>query len=83
MSTIADVKIILDKTLQLGGRAAKFDGSTPLFGGIAEFDSMAVVTVVTALEEKFGIVIDDDEITVDVFETVGSLATFVDAKLCG
>jgi acyl carrier protein len=81
VSTIAEVNTVLDRTLQLGGRSAKFDGNTGLFGSIAEFDSMAVVAVVAALEEKFGITVEDDEITADVFETVGSLVRFVDDKI--
>jgi acyl carrier protein len=54
-----------------------------LFGALPEFDSMAVVTIVTALEEQFDIVIEDDDLTAEVFATVGSLADFVDHKLAG
>ena len=78
---IDDVKTLLRRTLNLGDRATQFDLNTPLFGSIPEFDSMAVVTVVTALEERFGIVVNDDEITADIFETVGSLSRFVEGKL--
>ena len=81
MSVIDDVKTVLDRSLQLGDKAKQFDAATGLFGSIPEFDSMAVVTVVTALEERFGIVIEDDEITAQVFDTVGSLTRFVEAKL--
>ena len=81
MTTIDDVKSVLDRTLQLGGKSKQFDAATGLFGNIPEFDSMAVVTVVAALEERFGIVIEDDEITADIFETVGSLSQFVEGKL--
>ena len=42
---------------------------------------MAVVTVVAALEDRFGIIVDDDDITAEVFESVGSLAQFVEDKL--
>jgi acyl carrier protein len=75
------VKAVLGQTLNLGPKATQFDEATLLFGGIPEFDSMAVVTVVAALEEQFGIVIDDEDITADVFETVGSLSRFVEGKL--
>ena len=80
---IDDVKKVLGQTLQLGDRVKRFDASTGLFGNIPEFDSMAVVTVVTALEERFDIAFDDDEITAQVFETVGSLSRFVEQKLAG
>lgn len=81
MAVIDDVKQVLGETLQLGSRSDDFTAETPLFGAIAEFDSMAVVTVVTALEERFGIFVEDDEIEVEVFATVGSLAAFVTQKL--
>ena len=48
---------------------------------IPEFDSMAVVTVLTMIEDEFGIVIGDDEVSADAFETLGTLASFVDRKI--
>jgi len=76
-----EVKLVLSHALRLGDRVRQFNSSTGLFGSIPEFDSMAVVTVITALEDRFGIVVEDDEITADIFETVGSLAVFVEGKL--
>lgn len=81
MPIIEDVKTVLIEVLQLKEETANFGPSTGLFGSIPEFDSMAVVAVVAALEERFGISIEDDEITGDVFETVGSLSTFIQLKL--
>ena len=81
MATIEDVKAILREALQLGDRADAFDDATPLLGSIPELDSMAVVTVITAIEETFDVVVEDDEITAATFETVGSLTDFVDEKL--
>jgi len=52
-----------------------------LLGGIPEFDSMAVVSVLTTIEEEYGIVIDDDEVSAEQFETFGALQDFVNAKL--
>lgn len=66
--------------LQLGERANKLTAASSLIGGIPEFDSMAVVAVLTAIEEHFGIVVDDDELSAQTFATVGSLAEFVSAK---
>ncbi len=83
MNTFEEIKTVLGRTLQLGDKAAKLEATTGLFGNIPEFDSMAVVTVVAALEEHFGVVIDDEDITADVFETVGSLSRFVERKLAG
>jgi acyl carrier protein len=81
LSVIDTVKVVLGQTLQIGEKVDRFDATTALFGSIAEFDSMAVVSVIAALEEKFGIVIEDDEINADIFETVGSLSQFIEKKL--
>ena len=72
---------ILDEILRLGDRADDLDAATPLLGAIPELDSMAVVSILTTIEERFGIVVDDDEMDGAVFATVGSLAQFVSAKL--
>jgi acyl carrier protein len=78
--TLAQVRTILRDTLQLGERAAALRPDSRLLGAIPEFDSMAVVTVLNALEEALGIVVDDD-VTADTFETVGTLCAFVERKL--
>ncbi len=83
MDTQTQALRILDEVLSLGGRAMKFDAATPLLGAIPELDSMAVVTLITTLEERFGIMVDDDEISGDTFATVGSLSAFVAGKLAG
>ena len=75
------IRSILRDTLNLGDRADRLTPDSPLLGGLPEFDSMAVVTVVTMVEDEFGITVDDDELSADVFATVGSLAAFVLAKL--
>ncbi|BBL75333.1 acyl carrier protein [Methylomagnum ishizawai] len=72
---------ILDHVLQLGDRGINFNNSTLLLCNVPEFDSMAVVSVLTAIEEEFGISVDDDEISASIFETVGSLVAFVESKL--
>lgn len=73
---------ILSQVLQLNYSIVdKMERDTQLIGSIPEFDSMAVVSIITALEEKFGFVVDDDEIDASLFETVGSLVDFVEQKL--
>lgn len=83
MDTTAEVLRILDDVLSLGGRAMAFNADTALLGAIPELDSMAVVSLITMLEERLGIVVDDDEISGDTFATVGSLCDFVTVKLHG
>ena len=77
----AQVLRLLDDVLSLDGRAQSFNRSTALLGAVPELDSMAVVSLMTAMEEQLGISIDDDEIDGDVFANVGSLVDFVAAKL--
>lgn len=81
MSELETVKQVLSDALQLGDRASAFTESTQLLGGLPELDSMAVVTIITALEENYGFIVEDDEIDADTFETLGSLCLFVEQKL--
>ena len=76
-----EILAILDEVLSLKGRAAGFNEKTPLLGAIPELDSMAVVALITTLEERFGFSVDDDEIEGSTFATVGSLTEFVEGKL--
>ena len=61
-------------------QVAAFDETTPLFGALPEFDSMAVAGLLTELEERLGILIEDDDVNADMLETYGSLLTFARAK---
>ena len=72
---------ILDRALGLQGKALAFTEQTRLLGVLPELDSMAVVGVLTAFEERFGFVIQDDEIDGAVFATLGSLLAFVQRKV--
>ena len=76
-----EVKTVVGRCLQLGHRVQAMNESTPLLGAIPELDSMAVVSVITALEERFDITVADDEIGAAAFETLGSLTRFVEQKL--
>lgn len=81
MDTLDKVRSILRDTLQLGARADSLQRQSRLLGELPEFDSMAVVSVLTMVEDEFGITVDDDELSAEVFETLGSLADFVAGKI--
>ncbi len=81
MTTLEQVRNILRDALSLGIRADVLDAASPLLGAIPEFDSMAVVAVLTMLEDQFGFTVEDDEVSADVFQTMGALVEFVDRKL--
>ena len=76
-----DVKTIVGEVLHLGPQIEKMNASSALLGAIPEFDSMAVVNVITAIEERFGISVADDEIDAATFATFGSLVEFIEQKL--
>lgn len=76
-----EVKDLLVSVLGIDDRAATIDAGTPLLGNLPELDSMAVLELVAAIEQRFGVTIDDDEVTAEVFDTLGSLTALVDAKL--
>ncbi len=80
-STEQTVRAVLRDVLGLSDeRAAAFDDNTPLFGALPELDSMAVAGVLTEMEDRLGILIEDDDIDGDTMETFGSLVRFADAK---
>jgi acyl carrier protein len=81
MDVTDQVRNVLRDALQLGAKADALGPESGLLGSIPEFDSMAVVAVLTMIEDEFGIVIDDDEVSAEVFETLGALARFVAAKV--
>ena len=71
----------LDDSLGLHGRLANASRNTPLLGAIPELDSMAVVTLIATLEERFGVIVDDDDIDGATFATLGSLSDYVSRKV--
>lgn len=81
MDVVKEVTRALNDVLSLDGRADAFSRDTYLLGAIPELDSMAVVSLITTLEDRFGIVVDDDDMDGSHFASVGSLADFVSAKL--
>lgn len=62
------------------GQADSFDADTGLFGELPELDSMAVAGLLTEMEDRLNIVIDDDEIDGDLFATYGTLLAFAESK---
>jgi acyl carrier protein len=78
---IEQVKGVLDSALFLNGRALLWGNQMSLLGNVPELDSMAVMNVVSALELKFSITIEDDDINADVFATIETLTFLVCQKL--
>jgi acyl carrier protein len=62
-------------------RAAGFQAETGLFGSLPELDSMAIAGLLTEIEDRLGIVIEDDEVDGDMLATFGTLVTYLDRKV--
>lgn len=80
MDITQEVLRVLDNVLSLKGRSASFTRDTPLLGAVPELDSMAVASLITALETQFDLIVNDDDIDGATFATVGALVDFVCAQ---
>ena len=72
---------ILESALGKRALPAALTDGTELLGAIPELDSMAVLAVLTQIQDDFGVPIEDDEVSADIFQTFGDLCRFVQAKL--
>lgn len=80
----ATVRVILSDMLGLSAiRVAEMNADTALFGAMPELDSMAVAGLLTEMEDRLDIVIDDDDVDGELFETFGNLVAFAKAKVAG
>lgn len=79
--TMDSVREVLISSLELQQTPDELHPDTALFGALPELDSLGVLALVTDLEERFDITVDDEEFGAELFETVGTLTEFVEAKL--
>ncbi|WP_230281337.1 MULTISPECIES: acyl carrier protein [unclassified Croceicoccus] len=80
-SSDAKLRTILVDVLALEEeRVSAFDDDTELFGAIPELDSQAVMGLLTEIEDRFGFIIDDDDVDGEMLETYGALLRFVMAR---
>ena len=78
---LPDVLHVIDQALHLDGRTADFTADTALLGALPELDSMAVLALITGLENHFGVAFSDDDLNGTVFATVGSVSDLVQQAL--
>ena len=81
MDVRTELLSLIDSSLNLGGRGMSFTDSTPLMGAVPELDSMGVVALLTAFEDRLGFAVEDDEIDGSIFQTFGTLLAFVEGKV--
>lgn len=81
LTTQAPTQHVLAEVLAelLGGDSERYTPDTELFGSLPELDSLALVELITVIEERFGFELDEDDITAEVFGTVESLAAHIDS----
>ena len=77
---IEEVIGVVVTTLGIEDRAPSLHAGTELLDSLPELDSMASVELIVALEDQFDLEVDEEQISGEVFETIGSLAAFVDAQ---
>ena len=81
MIDLEQIRVIVTTVLGINENDVDLDEDCALLGAIAEFDSMAVVSILTTIEDQYDVFVEDDEISAETFETLGSLHQFVLAKL--
>lgn len=81
MKLTQEVLDLLDEVLCLQGRAQSFSPETPLLGAVVELDSLAVIELLSSMQQRFGFQLHDDELDGRLFATVGSLTAFVAEKM--
>ena len=74
------IKCLIVVSLGLDVNLAEISDDETLFGGGMDLDSMATLEIVAAIEEEFGITVEDDELTAELFDSVDALAEYVATK---
>ncbi len=79
--TLAErVVSVIVETLALPAQHTTLNADSALFGAFPELDSFSILNLIAALETEFGIRFDDEDITAESFETVGTLTSIVQAR---
>ena len=81
MVALEQVLDVLAESLDGSTHIHEMNEEAPLLGAIPELDSMAIVGIITSIEERFGIIFDDDELDAEMFETVGTLRNQIVSKM--
>jgi acyl carrier protein len=81
MALQQELVAVLDDVLNLNGRAAEMDRDSELLGALPELDSMSVMALIAALEERFSFTVHPEELDSASFATLGALSDFVETKL--
>ncbi len=81
MLNLEQIRTIVTTVLGINENDVELNENSALLGAIPEFDSMAVVSILTTIEDQYDVFVEDDEISAETFETLGTLHQFVIEKL--
>ena len=80
-ANLDDIRQIVGNVIGDADRASQLSEHSSLLGSLPELDSMGVVNLVLGLEELYGIRVDDEELEIEMFETLNSFRAFAQKKL--
>jgi len=78
---LEDIQQIVGNVIGDPNRAAQLEEHSNLLGALPELDSMGVVNLMLGLEERYGFRVEDEELEIEVFETLGTFLAFAQMKL--
>ena len=81
MDDFEKLRRVLRDTLNLGSSADSLTVDSRLLGAVPQLDSMAIVSILAAIEQEYGIEIGGDELSAELFSTAGTLNEFIAQKL--
>ena len=81
MSIENRVKQVIIRTLSLEVDTEEIDDEDALFGGGLGLNSMATIEIIVGLEEEFGIEVPDEDLRVELFDSVQTMADYVRTEL--
>jgi len=76
---LTEIKTIITNTVGSNVVPDPLADDYPLVGNL--LDSLSITNLIVALEEHFGFVFNDDELSAEAFENVVSLAALVSGKI--
>ena len=72
-------KFIIDELI-VGSKGMKLDHDQSLISS-GVIDSLAILRLITFIEEKFGVTVEDEDVVPDNFETINIISSYVKAKM--
>lgn len=79
--SVNDIRDLVCDVVGNNDSASLLNEHSALLGAIPELDSIGVVNLMLGMERRFGFLVHDEEVEVEIFETVGSLRDFAQRKL--